>query len=283
MKIIPFLELFDETLDINSTENYELSVQAGFEGLSYCILDTLRNKFVLIRSFEPDEGKYFNIEKLGEIISSDDFLLRKFRKVVLFTPSQKFTLVPAALYDPGKKNGYFTFNHTSSENYSVLSNKLTDPDVYVVFSVQRSICELLNVNFPGLTLNHHLKPLIWYISQKKRTITGNYIHIHIEREFFNIVIYGNHELKFCNTFTYRNISDILYYVMNVFKRLDLKQEETIYFSGRTEKYDDISSNFSIYVRNIRFSEPYGGHSFSYVFNETEMHRFLNLFSAINCE
>ena len=57
---MPFLELFDETLDINSTENYELSVQVSPEGLSFCILDSIRNKFVLIRSFEAEENKYFN-------------------------------------------------------------------------------------------------------------------------------------------------------------------------------------------------------------------------------
>ncbi len=49
---MPFLELFDETLDINSTENYELSVQVSTDNLSFCILDTLRNKFVLLRSYE---------------------------------------------------------------------------------------------------------------------------------------------------------------------------------------------------------------------------------------
>jgi hypothetical protein len=65
--------------------------------------------------------------------------------------------------------------------------------------------------------------------------------------------------------------------------MEIQQEETIHFSGMTEKYDDLSSNFSIYVRNIKFSEPIGNFTFSYVFNETELHRFLNLFSAVNCE
>ena len=48
---MPFLELFDETLDINSTENYELSVQVSPDGFPFCLLDTIRNKYVLLRSF----------------------------------------------------------------------------------------------------------------------------------------------------------------------------------------------------------------------------------------
>jgi hypothetical protein len=76
-----FLELFDETLDINSTDNYELSIQSGSDVFSYCLLDTIRNKFVLLRSFEPEDSKPFNAEKIKDILNKDDFLIRKYRKV----------------------------------------------------------------------------------------------------------------------------------------------------------------------------------------------------------
>jgi hypothetical protein len=71
--------------------------------------------------------------------------------------------------------------------------------------------------------------------------------------------------------------------MNVFNNLGIKQEETIHFSGMTEKYDDLSSGFSLYIRNIRYTEPAGNFTFSYVFNDTELHRFINLFNVANCE
>ncbi len=280
---MPFLELFDETLDINSTENYELSVQAGINGFSFCILDTLRNKFVLIRHFEPDENKYFNIEKLNEIISNDDFLPKKYKRIHIITPSPKFTLVPAPLYDPTKKDEFFTFNHLKDDNSVILSNKIPESDAFVIFSLANPVNDLLTSSFPGVQCFHHIKPLLRHITYSGKHLSGKYIHVHVEREFFNMTVFDQSVLKFCNSFNYRNISDILYYVLNVFKRLDIKQEETIYFSGQTEKYNDLTSNFSMYVRNIKFAEPAGNYTFSYVFNEVELHRFLNLFSVINCE
>lgn len=51
---MPFLELFDETLDINSTENYELMIQASPDELTFSIFDNIRNKYVLLRSFEAE-------------------------------------------------------------------------------------------------------------------------------------------------------------------------------------------------------------------------------------
>jgi hypothetical protein len=280
---MPFLELFDETLDINSTENYELSVQASPDGFSFCLLDTIRNKFVLIRSFEPEDNKYFNADKIKELLSKDDFLTKHYKKINIVMPSPKFTLIPAPLFDPGKKDEYFTFNHIKEEGNMIIVNKINDPDTYLVFSISKTIYDLLNGFYPGVHPYHQLKPLFDHISHIRKSVNGNYIQIHVEREFFNLIIFNNNLLKFCNSFNYRNLNDILYFVLNAFKKLDIKQEETIYFSGLTEKYDDLSSNFSMYIRNIKFAGPSGNFTFSYVFNDTDLHRFINLFSVVNCE
>ena len=279
---MPYLELFDETLDINSTLNYELSIQLSIDGFAFCILDTIRNKFVLIRDFEPEENKYLTADKIKELIDKDDFLMKRYKKIYIVMPSKKFTIIPAPLFDPGKKNEYFAFNHGNDDN-PVLSNKLDDPDSYLVFSVIRPLQELISNIFPGLNPYHHMRPLLDHISHNRKIVAGNYLHIHVEREFFNLIIFDNNILKFCNSFNYRNISDILYFTLNVFKNLGIKQEETIFFSGLTEKYDDLISTFSLYVRHIKFAEPAGNFSLSYVFNDMEIHRFLNLFNIVNCE
>lgn len=279
---MPFLELFDETLDINSTENYELSAQVCRDGVAFCLLDTIRNKFVLIRSFEPEENKYLNAEKIQELITKDDFLTRKYKKVNIIMPSGKFTIIPTPLYDPAKKEELFAFNHIREDEDVIIANKLTDPDTFLVFAQSKPILDLLSSLFPGIHPNHHLRPLFGHISHNRKNINRNYIHLHVERDFFNLIIFSNNLMKFCNTFTYRNISDILYFVLNVFGKLDIKQEETIFLSGLTEKFDDLSSHLAIYIRNVKFAEPSGNFTFSYVFDDLELHRFINLFTIVNC-
>jgi hypothetical protein len=280
---MPFLELFDETLDINSTENYELSIELSKDALSFCLLDSIRNKFVLIRSFGAEENKSFNTDKLDDLLHNDDFLTKRYKKVHCVMPSSKFTLVPAPLYDPGKKDEYFTFNHILDEDNVILADRTINPDAIIVFSVSKSFSELLMSSYKGAHLHHHVKLLLDHTSSSRKSLNDNYIHVHVERDFFNLIVYNNNILKFCNSFAYRNISDILYYVLNAFRNLDIKQEETLYLSGLTEKYDDLSSSFSLYIRNIKFAEPSGNFTFSYVFNDMELHRFLNLFTALNCE
>ena len=81
---MPYLELYDETLDINATENYELAVQVSKDEVSFCILDTLRNKFVMLRSYEPGGDESYKPAQIEAIVKMDDFLTRPFRKKKIF-------------------------------------------------------------------------------------------------------------------------------------------------------------------------------------------------------
>ena len=280
---MPFLELFDETLDINSTENYELSVQVSTDNLSFCILDTLRNKFVLLRSYEPVDKSKYEPNTIREIINKDDFLIRRYKKVFLTSISPKFTLVPASLYDESKKDDFFGFNQLLSEGETILTSKLQNPDSFVIYSFPAGIADILKSAFPGTIYMHHLKPLLNLISVSQRSIFSNNVHIHLERDYLNMVIFDQNTLRFCNTFYYKTISDIQYYILYVLKRLNIRQEETINFSGNAMKQEEILHGFSKYLNAIKFAIPAGNYTFSYVFSETELQKFLILFSAVNCE
>lgn len=279
---MPYLELFDETLDINATENYELAVQVSKDDVSFCILDTLRNKFVMLRSYEPGGDESYKPAQIEAIVKMDDFLTRTFRKINVITTSAKSTLVPAELYEDSRKKDYFSVNQTIEDNELVLVNKINYPESYLIFSLENDFHDSVDASFPGSQLIHHLKPLIDRANTGKGAGTGN-MFVHIERYFINIVVFDQNNLKFCNTFPCRMVSDIQYYVLYIHKRLNMDPGEIVYFSGRMSSREDITRAFSKYLPSIRFTGLAGNHILSYVLGETEIHRFINIFNAVNCE
>jgi hypothetical protein len=280
---MPVTELFDETLDINATENYELSVEVSPHELSFCILDGIRNKFIMLRSSTPENQKKFSPDHLGDLISKDDFLLRKYRKINLVFSSPWFTLVPAALYDPARKDEHFSFNHTAGESNAVLSDKISDPDSFLIFSVRKQYLAQLREHFEGAVPLHHLRPLFLQLHQLKKESSDTYIHADIEADHFTLIVFRKGILQLCNSYLYRNVSDILYHILNVFRNFGISQEETIVLSGLTEQFDDLSSNISAYIRNIKYARYTGTQTFSYVFNDIPVHRYLSLFTSGSCE
>jgi hypothetical protein len=279
---MPFLELYDETLDINSTENYELSVQVSSDDISFCILDTLRNKFVMLRSYEPEDNSRFDPYRLNEIIRKDDFLTRRFRKTNIITPTSRSTLVPGPLFEDSRKEEYLDFNQKKNDRERVMISKIKNSDVYTIFSLQEGFADLLKGLFPEGNIMHSLKPLFQYVHFNRRS-TGNNVHIHFEKDYFDTVIFDPNELKFCNTFHFKSRSDIEYFVLYVLKKMNVRQDETVYLSGKTLEKEALLHGFSQYLTDVRFALPQGNYTFSYVLSEAELHRFLLLFSAVNCE
>jgi hypothetical protein len=279
---MPFWELFDETLDINSTDKYELVIQINFTNITFCILDSIRNKYILLRSFEADDNDYFTASKIDEIMQNDDFLNRKYKKATIIIPTEKSTLVPIQLYDPAKKDEYLNLNHLRENNAVIFANKMTTPEAYSVFEISKSIYDIITSRYLNITLVHHLKPLLNHVCRAGKNFRDDYIHLHIEKDFFNLIILNSNSLIFCNSFTYRNANDILYYVMNVLNSFEINRETIIHLSGLVEKYDDMTSAFSVYIRQLKLSQPSGNFSFGYVFNESVLHRYINLFNLPNC-
>ena len=154
---------------------------------------------------------------------------------------------------------------------------------FFLYSVSKSIAEVINGYYPGIHPHHNIKMLLEPTCSHRKSTMGKHIQIHVERDFFNLIVFDTNQLKFCNSFSYRNASDIMYHVMNAFRNLGINQEETVHLSGLTERYDDLSSGLSQYIRSVKFAELSGNFTFSYVFNDTELHRFINLFTLPNCE
>jgi hypothetical protein len=279
---MPFLELFDETLDINSTENYELSVEISTRAVSFCIFDSIRHKFIMLRSYQPENDKRYSFEEIEGLAHKDDFLKKKYKKTNILTPAAKFTLIPEPLFDPAKKDEYFRFNHMPEEDYIILNNKLTDPDSYLVYGLPRELYNIIGNYWPEIYPMHHIKPLFEHITVSRKTHEASYIHAHFEYDFFTLIYYNANILKFCNSFNYRYDSDILYYILNMFRSMEIRQEETIFISGHTDRFTDLLSSLQSYIRTVRIDLPSGDFTFSYVLNEVGLQRYINLFNVTRC-
>lgn len=277
------LELLDETLDINATDNYDLSLELSEEGISLAVLDLLRGKFVMLRHYPRTVPDDTALRPINEVIDSDDFLKRKYRKVYITVPSLRYTMVPTPVYEPTLKEEYFRFNHHSKEDTAVFSNRLDFPDSMVLFSVEEDIKEQLTSGWHTVTPWHHTRPLLHHISAACRISDDRYIHLHFEKNFITIIITEKRNVVFCNSFACSAVTDTGYFLFNVLDRRGISKEETIHISGTVEPYSESHISLLNFAENIKFSTPLIKHSFSYVMHEVHLHRWLNLFTAPSCE
>ncbi|HUS87356.1 MAG TPA: DUF3822 family protein [Bacteroidales bacterium] len=275
-------ELFDETLDINSTNNYEISIQVSLNGFSFSLLDTFRKRFVMLREYKLNGREAELSTQLSDIAGKDDFLGKSYRKYRVIFSFEKSTLIPSSLYDPALKDEYFTLNHSLSAESVVSNNKLTEPDAYLLFDLRQDLLDTTCRLFPEATLSHQARPLLFDSFIGARKLSSRYIRVNIEDTYFNITIIKERNLEFFNTFRYRNSSDILYYLLNTLEHLGVNKQEPVYLSGNIMKFDELYNNMLKYIMTLKFASPVGDFSVSYIFDEIGVHRYSNLFNIVSC-
>lgn len=277
------LELIDETLDINATDNYDLALELSEEGISIAVLDLLRGKYVMLRHYPREETSGGTNRSFAELIDSDDFLRRRYRKTFIITPALNATLIPAPVYEPRLREDYFSFNCGQYEGEEIYSNILQYPEAVILFSPGQEVTDSILSRWRDVTPWHHTKPLLSHVANACRGTDDCYVHIHYEKEFVTVVTAEKRNLSFCNSFAISSPQDGAYFLFSVLDRKGIRHDETIHVSGKIDPYGEAHIALLNFSPGVRFASPIIRQSFSYVMNEVQLHRWLNLFTAASCE
>jgi hypothetical protein len=272
--------LLDETLDRNQAHHYNLFIQWCLSGLSFCLCDTVNNKFIAFRHYSfKDQPKP---EDVMCILSTDDLLGLPYKSVNLLLNDGRNTLVPVTFFDEKEMGHFFRFNHGEGD-YSLTYNNLPGILSVNIFSYDQTYLAKFNEHFPGIKIFHRTTPFIIALSQEASK--GNLVRIFatIHKEVIDIGLAHSKKLEFFNSFNYREKEDIVYYLLNVMEQFKLSVMYTdVYISADLDNHEEIFEYLNNYLHQVKFIKPLGKYTYSYIFDEFQLTRFANLFNLSLC-
>ncbi|UCG28737.1 MAG: DUF3822 family protein [Bacteroidales bacterium] len=279
------LSLLDETLDINITKSYHISIQASLNGFSYCLLDTVRNKYVALKHYAFNKEKNNLEDNLKKVLAEDEFLKLEYKSSKLIYISKKSTLIPVPLFSKDNLNDYLTFNHTVEEKEDIHFNKLKGADAYVVFAIPGFFSSVFNKSLPSLKIYHQSSPFIenifWAGRDKK---DQDRVYLNISGGIFDIAVISGKKLSLYNCFSMQNENDLNYFVLYIFEQLKLDPEKTeLVLAGEISKTMKHYEILKKYIRHLSFEKTNNQFTYSYTFNEIPAHTFVNLLNLYTCE
>jgi len=282
------IALTDETLDLNLTSTYHLLIQTGSSGFSYCILDSVRNKYIALKHSGFDDNitddKIHN--EIQKIIKKDEYLDKNYKTVKFIYISEKSTLVPASLFREENSPDYFGFNHKTNPSCKIMSNKLMNAGSFNIFSLPENIYNLLNNYYDNISYYHQATPFIEnsLLDIKVKKKQNRYVNVNISDSFFDIVVIGSEGLILYNSFPWSNEEDFTYFLMYIYEHLKLNPEETpLCLSGIITKDSGLYSYIKQFIRNISFSKRNNNFVYSYTLDKIPLHSYSNLLSLPVCE
>jgi len=275
--------LFDETFDKNQSHNYHLSIQTGVSGLSFCLLDTVRNKYIGLHHY-PIKNTDYTIDDLVSIIQADPILTLAYKSVSHMFVDGKNTLVPMHLFEEQKEQLFFEFNHGQTRASEILYNHLPLTKAFNIFEYPKGYQAKLRAIYPKIKTFHRSSAFIESLVQHSNKWIRPKCAVIINKQDIDIGIAQTQKLEFYNAFIYKDKTDIIYYILNILERFNLSATFTeVYISANLENHDEIFEFLNHYLNVIKFIQPTEQFIYSYIFDERHLTRFANLFNLALCE
>lgn len=275
----------DETLDINITQSYYLSIQVSLNGLSFCILDPVRNKYIALshQNFETDLIFDDFLNTIEEYIEKNELLNHTFKSTKLIWLTNKNTLIPNSFFKKENLKKYFEFNQKLDDLDEIHYKKLKYVDAYSIFIVPNQIANIFIKQFSDLNFYNQQIPFIEHTLFKYHSESKK-VFVNINDEFIDLSITENGKLLLYNNFVYKTESDMIYFIMYVFDQFNLNTENTeLILSGFIDKKASIYSKLKGFISHMRFDKLSEDFSYSYTFNQVPPQSFTNLFNLHLCE
>jgi hypothetical protein len=279
------INFIDKSFNAEAAGTYYLSIQANFNGLSYCISDESTNSYILFRKHRFDQVILASdfIEKISTVLNTDETLKLNFRRVRFLGYSRQSTLIPEEYFDVGSMKEYLGFNHAGEIDQSIFNNYISSPGLYNIFALPDELVSIITLHFKRVEFMNQTTPFLRHIANMPEAFSKSVVYLGLHSDFFDIACTGNGKLLLCNTFQYANETDLLYYIVFVYNKIGFDTLTIpLMLSGESGSKLSYFEVLRQYIPNTEYDEPACIPSLAFGLKQLSTSRFLNLLNLQQC-
>ncbi|MBC8005215.1 MAG: DUF3822 family protein, partial [Verrucomicrobia bacterium] len=269
--------------DLNNTPEYHLSIQVGLDGFSFCILDIIRKKYLVLQHIPFVVGKpQFLPKKMEMIFDSQEKLNATYQSVSVTYSTNKATLLPKSFPESDLFIKIASLTNDIGKNEDVGVNGLAGFNQQLIFSYPKEMLTLLNSKFTEFSFRHKSVPLL-ASAVEQRNEKKNTLLINFEKQYIRMIVLKGMQMELYNSFYFKNETDFLYYALNICQTLHIDPEsDEILIGGYVADDSTYIRQLKKFVSNVYFMKPPAGFHYSNTFDKVQKHQFVSLLNTYSC-
>lgn len=284
-----FKKIKEEKFEVDQLHNYSLNLLLGNRDFQVSVIDNRDNRCLLIEDFIISSvDSYASLINVFEDIFDNHHLLKAgfWSSVKVGFKSNKFSLVPASLFDPDSVFDYLKFNCKVSREYDkLLYYAHSESEAVNSFAVNKRLYDWIESLYPDkeLTYIHQSSSLIEGVLAELENYPKDSIFIYVDRFKLHIIASKDNKLEYYNQFAIKKFADYIKYIMTVLKGLDRDQRSSnIVLWGYLGKQSKHYNEFAKYIKNISFGSRPIRLKYGYLFDELQDHQYFDLYNVHLC-
>lgn len=256
---------------INILTNQELSIQISLNGLSFCILETDTNAIIYLQHFvkKQKQTPFQVLDELKLKLNTEKELQHEFKAIHVVYINELSTLVPKPLFNEDNSADYLKFNSKILKTDFIAFDDILINDSVNVYVPFMNINNFLYETYGPFAYRHYSTILIEQILNKEKHAQNQKMHVHVNKNHFEIIVTNKGKLELYNTFDYTSKEDFIYYILFATEQLSLNPETLLFeFIGNIKEDDDLYKIAYKYIRHIQIEKIKPGHN---LYNEQASH------------
>ena len=191
---------------------------------------------------------------LREAFKSSELLAEAQGKVRVLIDTDVL-MVPIELFEEATKEAMFYQAFPSRNQELVYFNVLPDLNAVAVFSMNRDLRLVIDDHFSDVTLMVAMMPVWRQLHQRSYTGPRHKLYGYFHEKKLDVFSFQQNRFKYSNVFDASRLNDSLYFLLYVWKQLQLASEtDELHLCGHVPEADKMVAELKKYVKNVYLDE-----------------------------
>lgn len=252
LRLIKGVSYTDNLFDKYIKQTVHLKIIYDSGQFQIAIVHEESNTFIYLQTYQlfPADQSPDPVPFLRQIFLTNENLQNDFATKTLAFGSLPTTLVPSAFFSESSAAEYLSLvNHF--ENAIVIYEKIDAADAYQIGAMPRNWLQSLEEWNEKFSISPAEANVISYLLKNN---SEEMVHVYVHPHQVDIFYLNKKDLQFANQFQFHSAEDAVYYLMLIYKQLQLNAESIpLIMYGEIEPKSAIADTLNKYIRHIRFA------------------------------
>lgn len=208
----------DSSLDVNRFKQCHSTFLLKKGGLSLIIYDISKKNILAFseHSWDANSSVEEIIKRLEQIFLDFEFNFEDGLSNSWYINSPKMTFSPLELFEENMGAEILGLSSRIISEENVKNETWTKHHIVCSYALSKGLDKWLSFNFPHSEMHHHSLAAIQLFNHFPQY--GTYIHLHIEKNYADLLICQDGRITMFNQFSYKVEEDLLYYLLFAFEQ-----------------------------------------------------------------
>jgi len=263
-----------------------LFVEVNAHSFTYTLLNQRNMGPLVVKYFQLDQGKDRRLtETLREILENDPLLKRQVKETLLVYNFPEASLVPEPLFSMDTNKEIIDIVHGNLQKGLVLSEKIPWWELFNVYRISPELHQLLQQQFTAGKYWHYYSLLL---KSYKMFDSGagegkDCLKVVFYPDKMVVLVIKQGKVHLMQTFNYQDVKDVVYYLLNTCRQLDLNPEEArLLVGGLIDRQSALSEELFKYFLQVDFENIDESIKVTDELRELPLHYFSSILKMAVC-